>query len=86
MQSRASLCRAFRDFASDASRVLHDRRAADSARQVTSAPPSAREALNDALILSPDFNLGRVEQWLNTRDEAYTTAFTAGLKVAGLRE
>ncbi len=46
----------------------------------------ARESLRRALLLSPDFTLARVDHWLMTRDEAYTAAFVAGLKAAGLRE
>ena len=45
----------------------------------------ARKALERALLLSPDFTLDRIEQWLMTRDKSYTALFTEGLKAAGLR-
>ena len=46
----------------------------------------AAEALASARLLSPDFMLGRVDQWLMTRDDAYTAEFKEGLRIAGLRE
>ncbi len=46
----------------------------------------AREAQASALLLSPEFTLGRVDQWLMTRDTTYVAAFKDGLRAAGLAD